>query len=160
MNTISPRTCAHLDAQGYTAFSTEEKIRLNLPLRFTPTVCSVGVVVGMVLGSWEVFAVLSIFGILGTIFPKGQPVDVLYNTLFYKLFRTPKLPPAPPQKRFACALGAAFLIGATYSFFVGATTWGYGFGVGYIVAAGLMATTHWCVGSWLYNKIFGAKLAQ
>lgn len=156
---ISPTTCSRLDVQGYTALSQEEKARLNWPLRFTPTVCSLGVLAGMILESWGIFAVLSIFGILGTVFPKGQPVDVLYNTLFYKLFRTPKLPPAPPQKRFACALGALFLVGAAYSFFVGAVAWGYGFGIGYIVAAGLMAATHWCIGSWIHNKIFGAKLA-
>lgn len=145
--------------QGYMFLSTEDKARLNWPLRFTPTVCSTLVVIGLYLKSWEVFVVLSVFGILGTVFAKGQPVDVLYNLVFSKLFRTPKLPPAPPQKRFACALGAVFLIGTMVSLYLGATAWGFVFGIGYILAAGFMAATHWCVGSWIYNALFAKKLA-
>lgn len=144
--------------QGYTFLSAEDKARLNWPLRFTPTVCSILVVISLYLKSWEIFAALSVFGILGTVFAKGQPVDVLYNLVFSRLFRTPKLPPAPPQKRFACALGAVFLVGAMTSFYLDSVVWGYVFGVGYILAAGLMAATHWCVGSWIYNALFGKSL--
>jgi len=157
MKILNEQKCRNLDDQGYTFLSQEEKSKLNFALRFTPTLCIIIVIFGMYLQDWRIFGVLTIFGILGSAFSQGQPFDVLYNTVLRNIFKTPKLPPSPPQKRFACALGAIFLFGATVSFYYHATIFGVLFGVGYIIAAGIMAGTHWCAGSWIYNHLFGTS---
>ncbi|OHA81877.1 MAG: hypothetical protein A2675_01900 [Candidatus Yonathbacteria bacterium RIFCSPHIGHO2_01_FULL_51_10] len=151
---LNNTACNNLDEQGYTFLSVEEKSKLNIAFRITPTLCILVVIAGMISQSWQVFAVLMTFGILGSATNRFQPFDVLYNVALRHVLKSPKLPPSPIQKRFACGVGALFLFGATTFFYLGSTTWGYVFGAMYIVAAGLMATTHWCVASWLYNKMF------
>jgi len=152
MKLLSSGACHYLDEQGFTALRVEEKSKLNIALRFTPTLCSIVVVIGMFYQSWEVFAVLSVFGILGTVTKTWHPFDILYNAIA-RVFSLTKLLPNPPPKRFACFLGFIFLVGGTISFYIGATDSGYFFGTVYIIAAMLMATTHLCVGSWIYHHI-------
>ncbi len=151
---ISKRSCGNLDEQGFVFLSTDEKNKLNIALRVTPSVCIVLTVIGLYLQSIEIFLLLSVFGVLGTATSKGQPIDVLYN-MVAKFINSPKIPPSPIQKRFACAIGAFFLIGATLSIYFGSILWAYIFGVSYIIAAGTMALTHFCIASWLYNRVHG-----
>jgi len=153
---ISKRSCGNLNEQGFTFLSTEEKNKLNIALRVTPSVCITLVVIGLYFQSIEIFFMLSIFGILGSTTYKGQPIDVLYNVVA-KFINSPKIPPSPIQKRFACAIGAFFLIGATFSIYFQSILWSYIFGVSYIIAAGTMAFTHFCVASWLYNHFPSRK---
>lgn len=150
---LSNRACNNLDEQGYVSLSQEEKSKLNLALRITPTLCIVVVIFGIYLQDWRIFAALTIFGILGAATTKWQPFDVLYNFALHYVLKSPQLPPSPIQKRFACGVGAVFLVGATIMFYISAFTWGYVFGALYIVAAGLMALTHFCIASWFYNRV-------
>lgn len=160
MKPLSSRMCQNLDDQGYTFLSSEEKTKLNIALRITPTLCIVVVIFGLFLQDWRIFAALTVFGILGAATSQGQPFDVFYNFVIRHIFNTPKLPPSPPQKRFACALGAIFLIGATTSAYFSAFGVLFVFAIGYIFAAGLMALTHWCIGSWIFNHIFKRQALQ
>jgi len=132
--------------------SVKEKNKLNIALRVTPTVCIILAIIGLYLQNIEIFFILSIFALLGTFTTKGQPVDVLYN-LVARFLGWLKIPPSPPQKRFACGIGAFFLIGATASIYIGSALWMYIFGISYIIAAGLMLLTHFCIGSWIYNHV-------
>ena len=150
---LSNRACNNLDEQGYVALSQEEKSKLNIALRITPILCITVVIFGIYLQDWRIFAALTIFGILGAATTQWQPFDVLYNFVLRHVFKSPKLPLSPVQKRFACGVGAVFLVGATIAFYVGALTWGYVFGALYIGAAGLMALTHFCIASWIYNRV-------
>jgi len=43
---IKKNACKNLDEQGFTFLSTEEKNKLNIALRVTPTVCIVLVLAG------------------------------------------------------------------------------------------------------------------
>lgn len=153
MKTLSTRTCQNLDEQGYTFLSQEEKSKLNIALRITPVLCIVAVIFGIYLQDWRIFATLTVFGILGAATTRWQPFDVLYNFALRHVLKSPQLPPSPIQKRFACGVGAAFLIVATVLFYLGAFTWGYVFGALYIGAAGLMALMHFCIASWFYNRV-------
>ncbi len=150
---LSNRTCNNLDEQGYVFLSQEEKSKLDIALRITPVLCIVVVIFGIYLQDWRIFAALTVFGILGAATTKWQPFDVLYNFGLRYIFKSPKLPPSPIQKRFACGVGAVFLVGATTMFYLGAFTLGYVFGALYIGAAGLMALTHFCIASWFYNRV-------
>lgn len=153
---IKKKACQNLDEQGFMFLSTKEKNELNIALRVTPAVCVTLVVLGFYFQSIEIFFILSIFGVLGALTSKGQPVDVLYN-IFAKITGRRKLPPSPTQKRIACGVGAFFLIGATVSIYFENVLWMYLFGVSYILAAGLMALTHFCVASWIYNRVLSKK---
>ncbi len=150
---ISKKSCNNLDVQGYAFLSAEEKSDLNIALRITPLVCIVLVVVGLYYQSVVIFLALSTFALLGVITTKRQPIDVLYN-LFARFTGRQKLPPSPTQKRVACAVGLFFLGGTTVSIYLGSLLWMYIFAISYIVAAGLMALTHFCIASWLYNHIW------
>jgi len=154
---LSNRACNNLDEQGYTALSREEKSKLDVALRITPILCITVILFGIYLRDWRIFAVLTVFGILGAATTRWQPLDVLYNFFLRYILNSPQLPPSPLQKRFACGVGAAFLVGAAITFYLGALTWGYVFGALYIGAAGLMALTHFCIASWFYNRILRAK---
>ncbi len=149
---ISKKSCGNLNAQGYSFLSTDEKNKLNIALRVTPVACITLVVIGLYYQSIVIFFILSIFALLGTLTTKGQPIDVLYNSVA-RFLEWSKIPSSPPQKRFACGVGAFFLTGATVSIYLVNVLWMYVFGVSYIVAAGLMAFTHFCIGSWIYNYI-------
>ena len=157
MKTLNIRMCENLDAQGYTFLSQQDKNNLDLAFRITPTLCIAAVIFGIYLQDWRIFAALTVFGILGAATTRWQPFDVLYNFFLRYILNSPELPPSPLQKRFACGVGAAFLVGAAITFYLGALTWGYVFGALYIGAAGLMALTHFCIASWFYNRILRAK---
>jgi len=150
---ISKRSCNNLDGQGYVFLSTEEKDKLNVALRITPFVCIILVIVGLYYQSIVIFLTLSAFAFLGVITTKRQPIDVFYN-FFAGLFCWQKLPPSPTQKRVACAVGLFFLGGATIAIYLGSMLWMYIFAISYVVAAGLMALTHFCIASWIYNHIW------
>jgi len=153
---ISKKSCENLNAQGYSFLSIEEKNRLNISLRVTPVTCILLVIIGLYYQSIIIFIILSVFALLGTFTTKGQPIDVLYN-LTTRFLEWPKIPPSPLQKRFACGVGAFFLIGATVAIYLGSILWMYVFGISYIIAAGLMAFTHFCIASWLYNNIWDTR---
>lgn len=154
---LSNYICNNLDEQGYTFLSQEEKNKLSVALRITPILCIVVVILGIYFRDWRIFAALTVFGILGATTTKWQPFDVLYNFVLRYVLKSPKLPPSPIQKRFACGVGAFFLVGATIMFYISAFTWGYVFGALYIGAAGLMALTHFCIASWFYNRVLKSK---
>jgi hypothetical protein len=150
---LTNRACNNLDEQGYTFLSPEEKSKLNIAFRITPTLCIIVVIFGIYTHDWRIFAGLAVFGLLGAMTTRWQPFDVFYNVVLRHVLKTPSLPPSPIQKRFACGVGAFFLIGAAATFYLGILTWGYIFGALYIIAAGLMALTHFCVASWFYNRV-------
>jgi len=160
MKTLSIRACNNLDEQGYIFLSREEKNKLDIALRITPILCIAVVIFGIYLQDWRIFAALTVFGILGAATTRWQPLDVLYNFFLRYILNSPELPPSPLQKRFACGVGAAFLIGAAITFYLGVLTWGYIFSALYIGAAGLMALTHFCIASWFYNRVLKSKASS
>ncbi|MFQ5798217.1 MAG: DUF4395 domain-containing protein [Bacteroidota bacterium] len=149
------RSCIH--AQGFSAFSDEEIVRLNLALRFTPAVCSVLMIVGL---AWQLpvlLFVLAAIGWIGAAFARGNPLDWLYNVLVQPLIGGAVLPPNPPGRRFSCAIGGTLAAGAALAFLGGLNALAYILG-GFVVAASLtVATTHWCLGSWIYGLMFGKR---
>ncbi len=155
MKVLSSGACHNLDEQGFTNLGVEEKSRLNIALRITPMGCIAILLVGFYYQSWEVFALLTVFGLLGAFTKTKQPIDFFYNKVLSGVLTWPKLPPSPAPKQFACLIGAVFLIGATAAFYFEWTVAGYIFGILYIFAAGLMAATHFCIGSWMYRHILG-----
>ena len=104
---------------------------------------------------WPVLLfVLAAIGWIGAAFARGNPVDWAYNVLMRPLIGGAVLPPNPPGRRFSCAIGGTLAVGAAIAFLGGLNVVAYVVG-GFVVAANLtVATTHWCLASWIYGLIF------
>ncbi len=156
-STVSSFTRSCIRAQGFTGLSDEEIRHLNVALRFTPAACSTLVIVGLVWQLPVLLFVLAAIGSMGAAFARGNPLDWLYNVVVQPLIGGAVLPPNPPGRRFSCAIGATFAAGAALAFLGGVNALAYVLG-GFVVAASLtVSTTHWCLGSWIYNLIFAKQ---
>lgn len=154
-STVNSFTRSCLYQQGFSSLNDVELRRLNLPLRFTPAICSILVIVGLIFQSPALLFVLAGVGLLSAAFPRGNVIDRFYNLIISRLVGSAPLPPNTPQRRFACGIGATFAAAAGFSFLAGLPGLAYIFG-GFMIAASLtVTTTQWCLGSWLYNLIFG-----
>lgn len=150
--TSSLRT--RLQMQGYCLDDPQSR-RLSAALRLTPAVCATMAVAGLLLASPVLFAVLTVLGAVGATFQGGNLIDRLYNAALGR--RGPQaLPPAPAPRRFSCAIAATFSAVAGVGFFLGIASMGYLFGAFVLLGSGLAASTHWCLGGWIYGRLFGS----
>ncbi len=84
-----------------------------------------------------------------------HPFDPLYNGWLRRYTRTPRLPLRAAPTRFACGVGAAWLLAAGLAFALGAPVVGYAMGATMVAIQVLVATTHICVMSLVYRLLFG-----
>ena len=139
--------------QGYNACSIQDLRNISNGLRFTPLVC-----MGLALfGLWWQnpyfhFAIAGL-GIIPFWFPKGHPLDLLYNYGFRHLVGGVKLPANPLPRRIACVMGGLMNIGIGVSFYYGSLIGAYTFGVILIVLQTIVITTHFCVASYFYEGL-------
>jgi hypothetical protein len=121
-------------------------------MRWAPAFCASFMALGTVLASPWILWALAATAIAGAFLP-SHPFDYVYNYGVRHLTGTRPLPPNTPQRRFACGLAGTWLIGTGAAFFVGATTTGYVLGGVLTSLATLVATTHICIPSMIYNAI-------
>lgn len=121
-------------------------------MRWPYVFCASILVVGVVLASPPILWTLSAVA-LATVFTPSHPFNYIYNHGVRHLTGTRPLPPNTPQGRFACGVGSVWLMSTGVAFFVGATTVGYILGGAMSALAILVATTHICVPSIIYNTI-------
>ena len=157
MATVSAFTEKSLNDQGFDYLDQEAKARYALPLRFTPAVCIILILIGLILQSPIWLALLVPIGLSGALFPRGMIIDVVYNFGVRHLFGAPKLPPTPTPRRFSYLLSTTLTAGAALSFQYGLPVLGFVLGGAVIVGATILTTTLWCLGSWIYWKIFGDR---
>ncbi len=157
MKQISTFTKNNLNKQGFEKLNDETKACYALPLRFTPGVSLVLIVIGLVLQSPIWIGAMALVALSGAIFPRGMVIDFVYNIGVRHLFRAPLLPATPHPRRFSYLLSTTFLTGSALSFHFGISV--LGFILGGLVAAGatILATSLWCIGSWYYRLFFGHK---
>lgn len=120
-------------------------------LRVTPALSTAVILVGTVTGSapllW-LFAIISGFASTRRVHPFDQVSNVVRN-------RDEKdpLPINPPPRRFAMAVAALWAAGTGVLFASGLLTAGYLSGGGLSIAGLTVAATHFCLGSWLYQRL-------
>ncbi len=153
-----PVVRARLEAQGFRGLDEAALAEIGPWLRWSPALCAVFAATGTVLASPPVLWALAVVALLGAVFP-AHPFDVLYNHVVRHLTRTRPLPRHGPQRRFACGIAAAWLTGTGLAFDQGATALGYALGGTLTVMAALVGTTHFCIPSLVYNKLFGRRPA-
>jgi len=150
---VSTAIRRRLEVQGFCDLDDAALGELAPWLRWSPALCTVVMTVGVALRSPAVLWSLAAIAFLGALLP-FHPFDLLYNYGARYLTGTRPLPHHGPQRRFACGLAAAWLLGTGWAFYAGADRVGYALGVPLILVAGLVSTTHICIPSLIYNALF------
>jgi hypothetical protein len=142
-----------LEAQGFRGLDDAALAEIGPWLRWSPALCALFMALGTILASPPVLWSLAVIALLGAIFP-AHPFDVLYNQVIRRLTGTRPLPHHAVQRRFACGVATVWLAGTGLAFQQGATVVGYVLGGTLTAVATLVATTHFCIPSLVYNKLF------
>ncbi len=142
-----------LRQQGYTGLTTEELAKLKWGLRFTPTVCMAGCVVGLATQSVWIHYSLAVLGMLAVVLPAHHPLDMLYNYCVRLVMGGPKLPPNPLPRSTACFLGGLMNMGIAFSFQAGQMALAYVIGGALVILQLIVISSHVCIASWLLELI-------
>ena len=102
-----------LRQQGYVGLSLEELGKLKWGLRFTPTVCMAGCIVGLATQNAWIHYALAVLGTIAIFLPAHHPLDMLYNYGVRLITGGPKLPANPLPRATACFL--LYLVGSPFS---------------------------------------------
>ena len=144
----------NLDLQGFLELDEEAKARYASPLRFTPGVASILIVMGLVLQSPIWLGSMALVAFSGALLPNGMLIDLVYNLGVRHIFHAPPLPPTPKPRQFSYLLSTVFLASSAVSFHYGLWALGLILGGLVFVAGTILTTTLWCLGSWYYRTIF------
>jgi hypothetical protein len=154
MKRLSAFTENNLDNQGFGELDRESKSKFAWPLRFTPGVGTLLIIMGLSLQSPVWLGSMAIVAASGVLFPKAMFIDLVYNYGVRHLFGAPALPATPRPRRFSYALSATFLTGSALAFNSEHATWAFILG-GFVVVGGTILTLSlWCLGSWMYRNVF------
>jgi hypothetical protein len=147
-------TRRRLEIQGFDGIE-ERTLAETAPwLRLAFALCTVLAAAATLLASPVFLWSLVPIARLAAVFPV-HPFDLLYNHGLRYLTGTGPLPKRGAPNRFACGLGAAWLIVTAWAFHSGAMMTGYALG-GMLTLVGLLAsTTDICVPSLVFRGIFG-----
>ncbi len=147
---------SRLEAQGFCNLDDAAFAELAAWMRWSPAICSIITVLGVSLNSPTILWSLAAVAFLGAILP-FHPFDLIYNYGMRFLTKTQALPRQGSQRRFACGIATAWLVGTGWAFHLGAALVGYTLGISLIFVAGLVSITHFCIPSLIYNTLFKAK---
>lgn len=138
--------------QGYD-YTPSELSELSWGLRFTPTLCMIGALIGLYFRLPYLHFTLAALGILPFWFPSWHPLDRFYNGILRPLWHGVELPPNPLPRRIACFMGGLMNIFIGCSFLANSITLAYIFGGILITLQMVVITTHFCAASWLYEIV-------
>jgi hypothetical protein len=150
---VSATVRRRVEAQGFRGLDDETLAEIGPWLRWSPAICTVVMATGTILASPPLLWSLAAVAFLGAVTSR-HPFDLLYNHGFRRVTRTRPLPRNGPQRRFACGLASAWLVGTGFAFHDGAMTLGYVLGGILTAIAALVSTTHFCIPSLVYNTLF------
>lgn len=146
---LQERTLAWLDMQGY-CLTDEEKRRLAVPIKFAPAVCFTITAASVAFQWWPGLAALSAVAFAGGILPR-HPFDYVYGVALNPLLKTGWAPANAPQRRFACLMASALLAATAWGFAADVAAVGWGVGMFTAAAMFVVASTNWCMPSFIYN---------
>lgn len=136
--------------QGFTCLSDSDKAEIGRWLKFTPGVSTFWIFTGTVLASPVILWLFSIIAAIGSASDRHL-FDLIYNSWLRNYTKTPQLPVNPKPRRFAMFLAAAWSALTGWFFLSDIVLGGYISGLLLTGAGLLVATTHFCLGSWLYR---------
>jgi hypothetical protein len=140
--------------QGFGNLDERAQFRYSIPLRFTPAVAAILIVVGLVLQSPIWLWSMSLVALSGALLPSGMIIDLFYNFGVRFVFHAPPLPPTPKPRQFSYLLSSFWLASSAFSFYYNQPALGYVCGGVVVLGATILTTTLWCLGSWFYRLAF------
>lgn len=150
---LSIITRRRLDAQGLGDVDDATLVELAPWLRMAFGLCALLAGAGTALASPLILWVLTPIAALAALFPV-HPFDLIYNHGIRYLRKTGPLPKRRAQSRFACGVGAVWLVVTAMAFQSGALVPGYILGAALTGVAVLVSTTDICIPSMIYNALF------
>jgi hypothetical protein len=154
MASVSPATRRRLEIQGFVGLDDRTLAETAPWLRLAFALCTVLAAIGTILASPVLLWALIPIAALAAAFPV-HPFDLLYNYGIRHLTGTGPLPKRGAPSRFACGLGAVWLLATGWAFQSGYALAGYLLG-GALTAVGLLvSTTDVCIPSLIYRTLFG-----
>ena len=150
----------NLNKQGFGKLDDEAKSRYALPLRFSPGIGTILILIGLALQSPIWLGSMALVALSGALFPSGMILDLVYNLAVRHLFHAPPLPSTPKPRRFSYILSTVLLAGSALSFYFGLSVLGFILGAMVVIGGTILTTSLWCLGSWYYRLFFRHAAAE
>ena len=151
--TLPATTRRRLNVQGFSDVDDETLAEVAPWPRMAFGMCALLAGAGTALASPTILWVLTLIAALAALFPV-HPFDLIYNYGIRYLRNTGPLPKRRAQSRFACGVGAVWLVATALAFQSGAPIAGYILGGALTGIAVLVSTTDICIPSMIYNALF------
>ena len=153
-NTLTSRCRRRLDIQGFEHVEDAALAPVAPWLRLAFGLCAAIAGVGTALASSTILLLLFPIALLAALFPV-HPFDLIYNHGIRFITGTGPLPRRGAPSRFACGLGAVWLLPTAWAFHSGLLVGGYVLGGLLTAVALLVSTTDVCIPSLVYRAAFG-----
>jgi len=153
-NTLTGTCRRRLDIQGFERVDDAALAPVAPWLRLAFGLCAVMAGVGTALASPMILLLLFPIALLAAVSPV-HPFDLIYNYAIRFMTGTGPLPRRGAPSRFACGLGAVWLLPTAWAFHAGLLVGGYVLGGLLTGVAVLVSTTDICIPSLVYRSIFG-----
>ena len=150
--TLTPTTRRRLDIQGFDRVADDALAPVAPWLRLAFGLCALMAGVGTALASPTILLLLAPVALLAAIFPV-HPFDLIYNHAIRHLTGTGPLPRRGAPSRFACGLGAVWLLPTAGAFSAGQLLLGQILGWSLTAVAVLVSSTDICIPSLLYRSL-------
>ncbi len=151
---LSATTRHRLNVQGFDGIPDQRLAEVAPWLRMAFVLCATLAAIGTITASSAVLGTLVVIAALAALFPV-HPFDLIYNYGVRHATGTQPLPRRGAPSRFACGVGAIWLIGVIWAFQAGHHLAGYILGGLLASVALLVSTTDICIPSMIYRAIFG-----
>ena len=158
-STLGEKRLSRLDVQGFDTVDEELLAEVGPWLRLAFGLCATLAVVGTALASTPLLLTLAAIAFLAGVLPV-HPFDLIYNHGIHHLTGTRPLPKRGPPSRFACGVGALWLIVTVGAFALSYPTVGYVLGFTLATVAILVSTIDICIPSMMFRAIFGSPLPR
>jgi hypothetical protein len=151
---LTATTRRRLDIQGFERVDNAALAPVAPWLRLAFGLCAVMAGVGTAMASPLTLLLLVPIAALAALLPV-HPFDLIYNYGIRFMTGTSSLPRRGAPSRFACGLGAVWLVATAWVFHTGHPRLGYLLGGLLTGVAALVSTTDVCIPSLAYRSIFG-----
>lgn len=141
--------------QGFTDAGPDGCAPTFSSLLFQPRIVGPVILVGLWLQAWWLFAALAVLLWWNALVPRLNPFDALYNALLAGSDGRPELPPAPPPRRFAQGMAAAFATVIAASLLAGWQAVAWTAEAFLVVAFSALLFGKFCLGAYLYYRLRG-----
>ena len=159
MYTVSTTIRRWIEMQGVIGLDDAALAEIGPWLRLAPAICSALIAVATLLALPILFWALMPLGLICAV-TGTHPVNLLYNLGLRHLFGTRRIPRSGAPMRFSCLLAALWLGSTGIAFLVGVPLLGYALGAALVLATGVAATTPFCPGCFIYERLIGAPGAR